>query len=182
MAWWTGFPKGLIRRLLQKWGDAIRVIAIQGVEGAYQLLTAQQPAFLATTPSETPVVNVLPSLDPYVMGYKDRERYLDPQHYSYIFDRSGNATSTLLCDGRIVGVWDLDITDHREPVVKIFLLEAGLEEAHEELARKARAVGQFITDRVVQVHECETMIPLTQRTAGAVLSPLKGRAGKERHS
>ena len=54
------------------------------------------------------VVNLLPSLDPYIMGYKERERYfLSNNHYHYIFDRTGNATSVILDDGQIIGIWDV---------------------------------------------------------------------------
>ena len=35
-------------------------------------------------------------LDPYLMGYKDRERYLDPRFKDFVFDRSGNVTNTIV--------------------------------------------------------------------------------------
>ena len=40
------------------------------------------------------------------MGYKERARYLDPDVTDYVFDADGNATSTILVDGRAAGVWD----------------------------------------------------------------------------
>ena len=51
-----------------------------------------------------PVVSLLPSLDPAIMGWKEREWILDglgPQ----LFDRNGNAGPIVLVDGDAVGVW-----------------------------------------------------------------------------
>ena len=46
----------------------------------------------------------LPSLDPTVMGWKEREWYLG-DHAPALFDRAGNAGPTVWWDGRIVGGW-----------------------------------------------------------------------------
>jgi len=70
---------------------------------------------------EKHVVNLLPTLDPYLMGYKDRERYLNPEYYNNVFDRSGNATSTILLNGEVIGVWD--IGEKAEPLIKLFLFK-----------------------------------------------------------
>ena len=45
-----------------------------------------------------------PSLDPTVMGWKEREWYLG-DHAPALFDRAGNAGPTVWWDGRIVGGW-----------------------------------------------------------------------------
>ena len=117
---------------------------------------------------EKHVINMLPSLDPYMMGYKDRERCLNSEYYSYIFDRSGNATSTILLNGKIIGIWDFE-----EPVIKIFLLEDNTADLLKEILAKARSLGVFTSGQDVDVKECESMVPLTQRSTGGVMSPLK---------
>lgn len=117
------------------------------------------------------VVNMLPSLDSYLMGYKDRERYLDREHYSYVFDRSGNATSTILLDGKVLGIWDVD-----QPFIKIFFFENLEGRVLRETYSKARSIGRFMTGKEIEVKECHSMVPLTQRTAGAIMSPLKDTA------
>ena len=47
----------------------------------------------------------LPGLDPYIMGYRDRRRFLPPEHHTKIFDRAGNAMPTVWANGRVVGAW-----------------------------------------------------------------------------
>ncbi len=54
-----------------------------------------------------PTVALLPGLDPLTMGYRQRDRLLDPRQRDLVYDRGGNATSSVLVDGVIVGVWDV---------------------------------------------------------------------------
>jgi hypothetical protein len=60
-----------------------------------------------------------------------------------VFDRSGNATSTILLDGKIVGVWD--IGEDKEPSVKIYLFDEIKNSALTEISSKAQKIGKFIT-------------------------------------
>lgn len=50
-------------------------------------------------------VRLLPGLDPTVMGWKQRDWYLDPGDVADLFDRFGNAGPTIWADGRVVGGW-----------------------------------------------------------------------------
>jgi hypothetical protein len=52
-------------------------------------------------------VRLLPVWDAYLMAYRERERYLLPEHAGFVYDRVGNATSVLLINGRVGGVWDM---------------------------------------------------------------------------
>ena len=56
-------------------------------------------------PPDTPYVFFLPALDPFIMGYTDRRRFLAAEHRSKVFDRAGNAVPTVWADGRVAGVW-----------------------------------------------------------------------------
>jgi hypothetical protein len=118
-----------------------------------------------------PIVILLPILDPYIMGYKDRERYLDMDYYDYVFDRSGNGASTIMVDGKIIGIWDY--ADKPQPSVKIHLFKEVDKNVKNDIDSRAKKIGRFIADSKVQIKECKKMVPLPKRTAGAVMSPLK---------
>jgi hypothetical protein len=106
------------------------------------------------------------------MGYKQRDRYLDQEHYDLVFDRSGNATSVILVDGRVVGVWDFE--DGKEPLAKVFLFQELGRSLRDGIYAEAEHLGEFIAETKVKIKECESMVPLTERTAGSMMSPLKG--------
>jgi hypothetical protein len=55
---------------------------------------------------DAPFVSLLPSLDPYIMGYRDRRRFLADGHRPKLFDRAGNAAPTVWLNGRVVGGWE----------------------------------------------------------------------------
>jgi hypothetical protein len=168
IAWWTGFPKTQVKEILEDLGDELSSVEIPELESSYLFHSSEKESLQSYGAAKHPVVNVLPALDPYIMGYKDRERYLHPKHCKMIFDRSGNATAAILVDGRIVGIWDLE-----EPLVKIFYLTDVEKEVRKKIRSKVSDVGKFIAEKPVQVKECDSMVPLPQRTAGAFMSPLR---------
>ena len=148
--------------------DEINYVDVSGTDKTFLVLSSDKALLMSTRNEGMHVVNILPSLDPYMMGFKDRERCLDSERYKYVFDRSGNATSTILLDGRVIGVWNFE-----DPFAKVFLFDDNETDVLKEIHFKARSVGTFITDKEVRIKECDSMIPLTQRTAGGVMSPLK---------
>jgi hypothetical protein len=170
IAWWTGFPLTQVRRVLEHLADEITPVEVQGLGQGFFMFSTDLDELRALVKKEEPEINILPALDPYLMGYKIRTRYLESSHTNRIFDRSGNATSTILVDGRVVGVWDSD-----EIRVKIFIFEDVNGDVLREIRLQAAALGAFISELPVQIETCESMAPLTRKTAGAFLSPLKGR-------
>ena len=90
-----------------------------------------------------PSVNLLPSLDPYIMGYRDRRRFLDPEHYDQVFDQAGNAFATVWVNGRVVGVWR-----ELEDAIELLLWQ---EVESEGLMAEAKRLGRFLTGEDVEV-------------------------------
>lgn len=171
-SWWTGFTRTEVKQVLEELQTEIMSIEISGLKEKYILLALDREWLESTSIPAKPQVNVLPLLDPYLMGYKSRERYITQELYAKVFDRSGNATSAILWDGRIIGVWDFD--QEKEPKVKIILFEKKDSAVMKDITSGAEKVGKFICGKEVRVQECRSMIPLTERPLGGFMSPLKG--------
>jgi predicted DNA-binding transcriptional regulator len=176
-SWWTGFTKTEIKHILKDLKDDMASLEISGMDGEYVLLASDKKRLGSALVPEAPLINFMPLLDPYLMGYKERKRYLIPELQTKVFDRSGNSTFTILLDGRIVGVWDFD--EEKEPTVKILLFEKTKPNVLKEIHSKARKIGKFISGDDVQIKQCRSMIPLTERTMGGFMSPLKGCAEED---
>ncbi len=176
ISWWSGFTMTEVRRILQSLARETVEVEIPELKGSYVMLAEDIAALERFRPSRQPAVNLLPPLDPYLMGYKERERYLDSEHYYLVFDRSGNSTSTILVDGRVAGVWDF--SDKPRPTVKLFFFHELEKTTLSVVQSTARAIGQFIADETVAVEMCDQMVPLTQRNAGGFMSPLAPSMGK----
>lgn len=169
VAWWTVLPRGIVRQILRELQETTTSIEIKDMNDGYFVLSSDKAPLASLRVPKEHTVNLLPSLDPYLMGYKDRERYLDLKYYTFVFDRGGNATSSILLDGRVIGVWDFE-----EPFVKIFLFNNdGGAEVLREIRSSAKKVGSFISGEEVTIKTCDSMLPLTQRTMGGAMSPLK---------
>jgi hypothetical protein len=171
VVWWLGVGKRKTQKALANLHHEISTVHVPPLEGELLMLSSDLDRMRQVGRPARPTVNLLPGLDPYLMGYKDRARYLDQGHSRYVFDRSGNATSTILLDGHVVGIWDFDSSS--TPTVKLHLLCPPDQISRERIHAEASRVGRFMAEQDVQVRECGAMIPLTERSAGSVMSPLK---------
>lgn len=178
ICWWTGFPKAEVRTVLQGLEGRLASWKITGLGSTHFETRSDAHLLNSENPRGGETVNILPSLDPYVMGYKDRERYISSKHWSNIFDPAGNATSTILVNGSVVGVWDY--AEDPEPTVKLFLFEKVKGGLLDSIHSEASRTGRFISDREVKIEECARMVPLTERTAGGVMTPLKETTKRRR--
>jgi len=168
VVWWTGFPRSQVKKILGDLGDEVSSVEIPEWNSGYMVLSSEKESLKSFRTYDHPVVNVFPSLDSYMMGYKERKRLLHPKHEKMVYDRSGNAASVILVDGRVAGIWDWD-----ETMVKILYLEDLAKDTRRRVRAKVSDTGKFIMGKPVQVKVCRSMIPLTKRTAGSFMAPLK---------
>jgi hypothetical protein len=96
LKWWSGWTRGQA-------GAALAAVEAEEVEldgeRGYVL-----PGDLKTSPPPPSEAWLLPSLDPTVMGWKNRNWYLG-EYGPRLFDRNGNAGPTIWWKGRVVGGW-----------------------------------------------------------------------------
>lgn len=170
IVWWTGLTRAHINRALEGLGSQVTAVGVAGLAENCLMLGENVAQLEQTRPATVQTINLLPNLDPYLMGYKLRTRYLDAGHYHYIFDRSGNATATILLDGRVIGVWD--ISDRT--VMKLFFFKRPEKVLVKQVEVEADRMARFIIGKEVEIRHVSAMTSLTQRTAGGFMSPLKG--------
>lgn len=105
VVWWLGATKSAVRRALAD-VDAVAV----GLEGGGTgwVLPDDTDPVTAEEAEVRPWAALLPTLDPTVMGWKERSFYLDAADTPYLFDSNGNAGNTAWWDGWIVGCWVQD--------------------------------------------------------------------------
>jgi hypothetical protein len=171
IVWWTGLGKIRIRAALRNLKDQIVSIRVCDFPDEYLMLATGAEQMRNFQLFGRPVVNLLPSLDPYIMGYSKRNRYIDPSHYNKVFDDLGNATNTIMIDGKVRGVWDY--VEDPEPMLMLHLFEYLQLMAGERLIAEAKRLGQFMAGKKVRIKQCDQMTPLTERSAGSFMSPLK---------
>jgi hypothetical protein len=168
VAWWSGLPLARVRPAVAALGDALARVSVGAADEF--LMTADDLSRAdrdIATPA--PSVTLLPVLDPLLMGYRDRGRFLDPSLRGFVYDPGGNATFTVLVDGRVAGVWDL--TEDRRPAVRVLLFDPEQHGRRAVLDRCA-AVGEFWFGHPVPVLEYASMPPLHE--GRSAMHPLDG--------
>jgi len=169
--WWTGLGKYKICQSLEELGDKLMHVSIPGLEGDHIMLRSDLDAMSRVSMPRGLTIALLPHLDPYLMGYKKRDRYLNPQHTSWVFDRSGNATSTILVNGRVVGVWDY--IEQEMPSIKLHFFSQPRPGILDATLHEAQKLGNFIADGETKITQSNSMPPLVERSAGGFMSPLR---------
>lgn len=172
IVWWTGLKKSTVREALVALGSRVGSVEIEGMSGQFLMDAADRRR--VTPPRQTsPEVSFLPILDPYLQGYRERDRYVDPGHHRFVFDPKGNSTSTIIVDGRVAGIWDLVQAD--EPELRVFVFDQLCQPLRDNLLSVAAETLAFLSGSTGRVVEVSAMAPLTERP-GWVISPLKESA------
>lgn len=128
VVWWLGATKTVVRRALADVG-AEQVALDDGGTGWVLPGDTEAPGDVA------PWAALLPTLDPTVMGWKERGFYLDAGDAPYLFDSNGNAGNTAWWDGRIVGCWVQDDAARVHLVLREDVPAAGRKALAEEAER-----------------------------------------------
>jgi hypothetical protein len=170
IAWWTGLPKKRVKEALSELQGQIVNVDIPELKGDFRMLRSDEQKFRTIKALRKPAVSLLPVLDPYTMGYKGRDRFLDPTYYNSVYDRSGNGTSVILVNGMLDGIWDFARVP--EPSILLCPFEEFQKDELSKIYAKARSMGRFIAGRDCKVKEVDR----AEKEVWNFMSPLKGDA------
>ena len=119
-----------------------------------------------------PPLRLLPIWDTLFVSYKDRSRFLAPEHYQLAYDKDGNATSVILADGMAAGQWNLGSDDpHLE--IRIAPFDRFTAAQRKAIGDEADRIGGLIGSETVTVVECAGSVDLVQAKRNRFMSPLK---------
>jgi hypothetical protein len=166
LKWWAGWTKRDTDAALTALGDELTPVSVDGVDAV--VLTAELAALEAAEPFSS--LRLLPVWDSYLMAYASgaagRARQLAEADYARVYDKSGNATSTVIVDGMAAGVWELDSEVGRVTVAP-FDEAIRWADVEAEVAAIGAAIG---TD--LRLDRTASPGPLSNGPRNAFLSPI----------
>jgi hypothetical protein len=110
LARWAGISKGDAKSAIALAGKKIGALDVDG-ETFYGPPAAEKV-------SSSTSLHLLPGFDEYVLGYKNRDHFLDPKHAAKIVPgANGVFKPTIVLDGRIVGTWQRKIAGNKATIV-----------------------------------------------------------------
>lgn len=169
IAWWSGLPLARVRPAVAALGDTLVPVRLPGAPEDLLMTSDDLSRAAAGAAAADGSVALLPVLDPLLMGYRDRHRLLDPSLRGFVYDRGGNATFTVLVEGRVAGVWDL--TEHPQPAVHVLLFD-NAHPCRRTVLERCATVGEFWFGEPVPVLEYASMRPLAE--GRSAMHPLDG--------
>ena len=170
ISWWTGFNKTFVKNILSTLAEKITIINIKSQNADFFVTKGDANILQDLNPLHESVISILPCLDPYIMGYKIRNRYVEEYGKEYIFDRSGNATNCITLNGKITGIWDWEPKDAK---LKFFIFGDMTTNQRNLVRAELENLGRFLFSVPFDIIEKKEMERLSKRTAGWVLKPLR---------
>jgi hypothetical protein len=116
--------------------------------------------------------HLLPPLDALLMSYRSPQSWLPARWMDQIFDAGGNATSVILHDGRVVGIWDIIQLEDVLHEVRVALFDPN-ERVSFELDQQVAALARFLEVEVGDVIQVKPERPLRESGENAFRSPLR---------
>lgn len=171
VVWWTGVGAKRVEPALAELGDEIVRVSVEGSDLEHLVHAADVDELELVHARPRHSVAFVPALDPYTMGYAERDRFVADERRAYVMDRAANVAPAILIDGTIAGVWD--ISEEAEPAVLLHIFEESDPHARDAVLEHARSVGLFWFEREVPVRQVPRLDPLPQRAVGAFMRPLR---------
>lgn len=157
-SFWSGVPKG-------KTTEAFGAVA-EPVDGTEHWATRD------VVEHRPPPVRLLPIWDTLFVTYRDRSRFLAPEHYPLVYDKDGNATSVVLVDGWAAGVWDLG-KDDADLEIKVAAFDRFSSTVWEAIEEEVHRIGRIIGSESATMIRCSDPIDLTTQPRNAFMNPLR---------
>jgi len=135
--WWSGLPAADARSGLEMVEAQLAHQEIDGQSYWFSLM-------LPTPKVALPTASLLPAIDEYLLGYKERSAVLDPAHAKKVTPGGGMFKPVIVVNGRIVGAWQRPLRKTKV-VIKFKLFDDSLSPAQmEAVAAAAESYGRFL--------------------------------------
>jgi hypothetical protein len=89
-----------------------------------------------------PALRLLPMFDNYLIGYRNREAMLDPGLHAQVYV-GGIIKASIVCDGRVIGIWRLERRGAATPTIRVTAFEALRRRHRLELERERADLERF---------------------------------------
>ncbi len=140
LAQWSGLSLRDSRAAFE--GLAGELIEVS-VEGSPAWIPASRSDWLDAPVPHAPVVRLLPAFDTYLLGYRERDLGVPPEHARRVHPGGGIIRPTLMVDGRAAGVWARKKT-RRGTVITVNPFEDLPPDVMPGLEEEAAGIGRFL--------------------------------------
>lgn len=172
IAWWTGLPILQCQRSVAHLRrEAVR-FQVEGYRDDMIGLKETVDLLKRKDPIEEEI-QLLPPWDPYTLGWRCRKRLADKELLPFIYDANGNATSVIIDNGKVIGLWQF--RDNENNMLEYHIFSRFTERkrmALQKIEDWSRAISKLTGSPLVSIIERKLLEPLAERPGGSFLWPL----------
>ena len=114
LSWWTGLSERQVKDILALIERPLMLVHFESLGSSGYIFEDEFQKLEKWKPPRTTNVTLLPSFDPYVIAYIERDRYIAKANYAKIFRGvAGIIEPVMLIDGFIAGTWKYTVKKDR---------------------------------------------------------------------
>ena len=140
LAAWSGLPMKQARAAFEMAADGLDEV---DVAGSRSWMPKGRAGCLEDQTGSEPVVRLLPSFDPYLLGYRRRDLGVRSDFVRRVHPGGGVMRPTLLVDGRAAGTWAIRRVRGRA-AIQVSPFEVLPAKIAEAVGKEAEDVGRFL--------------------------------------
>ncbi len=153
IGWWMGSNITDVRRSLSTIEPRLIHVEISGSDRDYLMSESDYRRYMQSTESmsmPSDPLCLLPYEDPFVKGYKIRDRLIAHEYERQAYSADGTASPTILLNGRIIGTWNRFV-ENRSQEIQLRLFESVPSVLEERLIRLAEQLSKTMTGHELKV-------------------------------
>lgn len=109
ISWWTGLGPKLIREHIKNLNANLISLNISGFSNIFYMFKSEFDVLKDFIWDDEPWVSLLAYEDPTLKGYyESRYRYIESRNYNSLFNQIGEARSSIVANGQVIGIWEWD--------------------------------------------------------------------------
>jgi uncharacterized protein YcaQ len=141
--YWSGLLAGETRRAYEANESSLMAVRIEGSDKRLWMLQEDFRALDGLDLQERVLPFLLPKFDPFLLGHKDRSRFVDDVFLKRVYRKAGDIVAVLLVNGHIAGSWSIKKMK-KKLTVHVTLFEKLGTETQMELKRIVKNFGEFM--------------------------------------
>ncbi|HVO36856.1 MAG TPA: winged helix DNA-binding domain-containing protein [Candidatus Acidoferrum sp.] len=150
--YWSGLMAGETRKACEANESKLRTVRVEGSDKKLWMLKEDFKTLERLDLQERVSPCLLPKFDPFLLGHKDRSRFVSDTFLKHVYRKAGDIVAVLLINGRIAGSWTSKKTK-KKLTVHINSFEKLEAETQIELKRIVKSLGEFMN-----VEEAELLL------------------------
>jgi len=135
--WWSGLTISDAKTALES--AKSKLLSLKNGADIFWYALNQQPKAPASK-----IMRLLAGFDEYVLGYKDRSRFLSPARAKEVITANGLFNPTIVYDGQVIGTWKRLMDKHNNVEIKTNMFRMLTIDEQKKLVRAIKEYGIYL--------------------------------------